>query len=471
MQVPEFDLLAVPRGTVTAPAGCGKTQLIAETLRRHSGGKPILVLTHTNAGVGALRSRLQRLAIPASAYRLATIDGWAMRIVAMCPKRSGFNSASLQSPRPDYPAIRNAAYVLLRAGHLNDALAASYSRLLVDEYQDCSDVQHAMVACMAQVLPTCVLGDPMQAIFGFRGNRLVDWSTQVLTQFPAIGELDVPWRWRNAGAEALGQWLLAVRASLFAGQSIDLRQAPNEVCWVQLTPATAVQQRLEAARTRPINQSGHVLVIDESISPQSQRQVASQTPGATTVEAVDLRDLTEFGQRFDLQSEIACNVLIEFGGQVMTNVGAPEMKQRIESLMHGRAINAPTPAEAAALAFKVRPSFALAATVLEEISRQTNVRVYRPEVLRTCLSALQLAESGDHTFQAATVRARDHSRHHARPISKRAVGSTLLLKGLEADVAVVLKPENMDAKHLYVALTRGARQLVICSHNPVLTPS
>ena len=58
----EVDLLEIECGSVTAPAGCGKTHLIAETLLRHSGPKPILVLTHTNAGVAALRGRLSKLA-------------------------------------------------------------------------------------------------------------------------------------------------------------------------------------------------------------------------------------------------------------------------------------------------------------------------------------------------------------------------------------------------------------------------
>ena len=76
---PEIDLLDVDLGTVTAPAGCGKTHLIADALSRHVGPKPILVLTHTNAGVAALRSRLERSRVPSSVYRLTTIDGWAMR--------------------------------------------------------------------------------------------------------------------------------------------------------------------------------------------------------------------------------------------------------------------------------------------------------------------------------------------------------------------------------------------------------
>jgi DNA helicase-2/ATP-dependent DNA helicase PcrA len=43
-----------------------------------------------------------------------------------------------------------------------------------------------------------------------------------------------------------------------------------------------------------------------------------------------------------------------------------------------------------------------------------------------------------------------------------------LLKGLEADVAVILDAGNFNAQHLYVAMTRGAKRLVICSRSPIL---
>jgi DNA helicase-2/ATP-dependent DNA helicase PcrA len=46
-----------------------------------------------------------------------------------------------------------------------------------------------------------------------------------------------------------------------------------------------------------------------------------------------------------------------------------------------------------------------------------------------------------------------------------------LLKGLEAETSVVLSPELMDRKHLYVAVTRGSKQLVICSQQQVLNPN
>jgi superfamily II DNA or RNA helicase len=37
-----IDLLDIKRGTVTAPAGCGKTHLIAEAIAKGKADKPIL---------------------------------------------------------------------------------------------------------------------------------------------------------------------------------------------------------------------------------------------------------------------------------------------------------------------------------------------------------------------------------------------------------------------------------------------
>jgi len=295
------DLLAINRGTVTAPAGCGKTHLIAEALKRHGAAKPILILTHTNAGVAALRGRLDKAGVPPRAYRLATIDGWAIRLIGTFPVRSEISPdiLKLEHPRSDYPAIRKAAAKLLRAEHVLDVLAASYTRLIVDEYQDCSILQHAVVYYMAPALPVCVLGDPMQAIFGWPGNELADWDKHVCTHFPLASELTTPWRWKNAKTEVLGRWLLDVRRALIEGTSIDLRTAPSEVSWVHLDGSENRARQLRAAGTRAPDRDGTVLIIGKSTSPPSQQDFASQTPGAVTVEAVDLKDLVQFARDLD----------------------------------------------------------------------------------------------------------------------------------------------------------------------------
>jgi hypothetical protein len=53
----------------------------------------------------------------------------------------------------------------------------------------------------------------------------------------------------------------------------------------------------------------------------------------------------------------------------------------------------------------------------------------------------------------------------------REVGSTLLLKGLEADISVVLNAGALNARNLYVAMTRGSRRVLVCSPSPILNPT
>lgn len=471
MPPPEIDIFQARLGSVTAPAGCGKTQLIADALSQHTGNKPVLVLTHTNAGVAALRIRLLRGGVPSSTYRVSTIDGFAMRLAGKFPLRSGLDARVLElaNPNADYPAIRRAAQGLLQAGHISDPITSTYSRLLVDEYQDCNTAQHAIVCSIAQILPTCILGDPMQAIFGFR-DPLVHWEREAQAAFPPIGVLQTPWRWRLAGMDALGAWLLQVRATLQAGQPVDLRTGSEGVQWIQLTQGTELQQRLMAARTEAPNQDGRVLVIGDSINVNGRHQLTMQTPGATSVEAVDLRDLVNFARQFDLASPGALRQIAEFATSLMTGVGATNLLTRVETIRGGRSRTPTTPAEAAAVAFMAAPSHSTSIDLLQALANQRGARVYRPEVLHCCISALRAA-GGEGGFIGAAIQARERNRHMGRPLGRRAVGSTLLLKGLEADVAVILEPERMTAQHLYVALTRGARRVVICSSTPLLTPA
>ena len=321
------DLLTINRGAVTAPAGCGKTYLIADALKRHRETKPILVLTHTNAGVAALRGRLDAFGVPTTRYRLATLDGWAMRLAATFPMRSQINPAAMRlgNPGADYPAVRNAATTLLAAGHVSDVMGASYAQLIVDEYQDCSQRQHAMVTWLAQTLPTCVLGDPLQAIFGFGSDDLPGWDADVCSYFPVVAQLTQPWRWINAEAADLGNWLLQVRASIVARQQVDVRTAPaGRVDWVQLTGANDLAARVAAASI-PAKANEKVLIIGFSRWPAQQRGMASRVPGAIVVEAVDLKDLVTFGGSFEPTSGTALVEMACFADELMSGAGAVQV--------------------------------------------------------------------------------------------------------------------------------------------------
>ena len=468
-----IDLLAIDRGLVTAPAGCGKTELITLAIARHKGPKPVLILTHTNAGVAALRGRLNRAAIPSRNYRLATLDGWAMRVISTFPTRSGHPRALLElnDPKVDYPEIRRLASKLLMSGSIADVLAASYDRVMVDEYQDCSTFQHAIVVNTANALPTVVLGDCLQAIFNFGTDALADWDTEVCREFPEVGTLSTPWRWINAKTEELGQWLLEVRKSLIKGLPIDLKSAPGHVVHHVLNGMDDHKIRREAASVQPPEKGDSVIIIGDSKSPKGQQLIASQTPGAITVEAVDLKDLISFARSFDIKAVNAISQIAHFGQSLMTNAGADHLLKRIASHGNKTSRTPPTELEQAALNFVASPSHAAAVDVLVDMNKQAGVRVHRPEILGACLKALrECASSGERNLHDAAIRMREQNRMVGRRLGRRTVGSTLLVKGLEADVAVVLHACELDAPNLYVAMTRGSKLLVLCSKNAVLNP-
>ena len=54
-----------------------------------------------------------------------------------------------------------------------------------------------MIMALAEVLPTHILGDPMQGIFNFNGT-LVDIDHD-LKDIEYQLSLDTPWRWRKEG--------------------------------------------------------------------------------------------------------------------------------------------------------------------------------------------------------------------------------------------------------------------------------
>ena len=458
-----MDLLSIDKGSVVAPAGCGKTELIAGALRQHRGRLPILVLTHTNAGAAALRIRTARDGVSPKGFRVATIDGWAMRLISAFPTRSGHDPA-IVGLRPNYPMIRAAADALVRAGDVSDVLRATYERVVVDEYQDCSRIQHSLVVGLAAVLPTAVLGDPMQAIFDFAtDDPIVDWDAQALHAFPQAHFLGRPWRWINAGAEPLGHWLLDARERLAEGLRPDLREAAG-VDWVRLDGSGDDRERRLRACHTPAPEGGRVLIIGDSRRPESRHDFASRTRMAVTVEGVELTDLMRFSASLDFRSSDATDAIVAFAASTMTHVGQGAFLKRLQTLRGGRQRNAPSDAEAAALAFERDRHPKAAAELLVRIATQPDVRIYRPTIYRACLQALRDCPDGD--FNASAIRVRESYRHFGRELPRRGVGSTLLLKGLEADVAVILDADDLSPKHLYVALTRGARRIVVCSRHP-----
>ena len=101
-------LAGAPRAFVTAAAGCGKTHLISEAVCHH-GTRRDLVLTHTNAGVDALRQKMRPLGNGSTHIVVDTIAGWALRYASAFPRTSGLGTP-LPKTKEEWAANRRVLF-------------------------------------------------------------------------------------------------------------------------------------------------------------------------------------------------------------------------------------------------------------------------------------------------------------------------------------------------------------------------
>lgn len=460
-----MSLFDLPAGAVVAPAGCGKTQTVVDALAGHD-GLPVLVLTHTNAGVTALRTRLARAGVPAERFRLATIDGWALKLIHLYPRLAGFRN---DAERIDYQCTQDAAVAILEGGALAPVLRATYARVVVDEYQDCSARQHRLVRALAAELPCHVLGDPLQCIFDFNGEH-PEWHADVLSAFPVVRELDVPYRWVNAEQGDFGQWILTARADLLRGAQIDLRAAPPAVRWQRLAVDPAQRAREQAATVagvRPRAGSG-LLVIGDSRPVRNRLDFARANVGVQVIEPVDLADLiTAAGEIGAAMHVPRLNATLRFVSKATAGVAGP-LAERVNGLRRGEAGAEATPVERICLRFFGGGELADVSELLERLRQTPGVHVYRPHLLAVMLAALSRALARGIGLREAAIAEREAHRVKGRPLPARGIGSTLLLKGLESEHAVVLNADPMNPQNLYVALSRASTSLTVFSSSPLV---
>lgn len=461
----EMSLFDLQPGSVVAPAGCGKTQTIVDALASHD-GFPVLVLTHTNAGVTALRSRLGRSSVPADRYRLATIDGWALKLISLYPGLAGHQNAG---DAIDYAGTQDAAIAVLESGVLAPVLRASYSRLVVDEYQDCSARQHRLVRALAAELPCHVLGDPLQCIFNFNGAH-PDWDGDVLPAFPTILELGVPHRWVNAGQGELGQWILDARAELARGAQIDFRAAPPAIRWMRLPndPAARDRERAAAVEAVRVRTGAGLLILGDARPVRNRIDFARSMAGVQVIEPVDLSELIAAAGAIQAATGIEqLNATLRFVSQVIANVAAP-LAQRVNALRQGSVDPAASAVERTCLRFFAEDGLGLVREILDGLRTTAGLHVYRPHLLAVMLAALSRAIGRGIDLRTAAIAEREVQRLKGRALPPRGIGSTLLLKGLESEHAIILNADPMTAQHLYVAMSRASTSLTIFSSEPQL---
>ena len=118
-------------------------------------------------------------------------------------------------------------------------------------------------------------------------------------------------------------------------------------------------------------------------------------------------------------------------------------------------------------------STASMAGFLNALNAAPVVRVIRADLFNRMMGVLRThLMHPDLTLRDAAERYQSEFRYRGRPVGRhRLIGTTLLVKGLEFDHAIVLDATSLSRKELYVALTRGARSLTIISTTAMLNPA
>ncbi|MGT2476500.1 UvrD-helicase domain-containing protein [Paraburkholderia terrae] len=445
------DLARLGNGAIVAPAGHGKTEQIAKVAAL---GRRTLILTHTHAGVHAIRSRLKRLKVPHAAAVVDTIAGWSMRYAHAFP---GIAQPCEGMPQgAEWDDLYRGTIRALSVGAVRQVVEASYDRILIDEYQDCNGPQHELATTLSSIVPTLIFGDPMQGIFEFAGATL-NWEATIFTRFPLVDELDVPHRWEHRNPE-LGEWIAEVRAKLIGGEGIYLSVGP--IAFRHADTAFDMGPLFDGFDG--IEGSLAAIHCNKGICYRLARAAGG---GYQAIEEVAARRLQEFCIDWDAcdsrQSRV--NVIMNLVADCI-NVKALEVGE--EDNPADLATNARI---RTAVADLFGPGSAEAGvTVLSVIPRRSRYQLYRRELWRDVERAMaDVAAERCVSMTEAAERVRQRASLAGRRLPQRTVSTPLLLKGLEFDHVVVpdashfAREQRAQAKLFYVAISRATHSLTI----------
>lgn len=450
------DLVSISKGAVVAPAGHGKTELIAKVAGL---GRRALILTHTHAGVHALRERLKRLKIPHKAAAVDTIAGWCMRYAHAFPKVAQPCDGMPQGR--EWDLLYEGTIRALQVPAVRQVIEASYDRILIDEYQDCHLLQHELANALSTIVPTLVFGDPMQGIFEFAGSSL-SWDREVFSTFPLVDTLDTPYRWKEKNPE-LGRWVAFVRERLIRGEDIDLSAWP-----------ASFQKSGSAFDMAPLFESFDVDAGESVAAIHCNKGVCYRLAGATAggyqaIEEIAARRLMGFCDSWDSCESLRDRTLV-MKAMVEDCFNIRPLASGEEESEADNVINA----EIGRLRVETYGPNAAAAGValFGLIRRRSRYRLFRGELWRDAERVLtDVADGRSLRAVEAADRVRQRTTLTGRRLPRRTVSTPLLLKGLEFDHVVVpdathfANEQLAQAKLFYVAISRATRSLTLTARD------
>ena len=455
------------KALLVAPAGYGKTFTLAECLQYTTGKS--LVLTHTHAGVASIKKKLKEAHIHSSKYSVETISSFAQKYTKSF--YMGSDIPTQEDTKTYHPFIIKKASVIFSIPLVKKVIQITYSGLFVDEYQDCSKEHHQMLSELMNYLPTRIFGDPLQGVFDFNGE-LVDFNID-LADFEVFPSLAVPHRWNQVGAYKLGKSLKTIRKKLEDNEEINLNDYKDSI-EIIVGNESDIYDRNSAyfKKLNGIKDEKSLLVIHpNSMNKHPRIKFSKSFKGIRLIESIDDKDFYKLAKMID---NIAHDTLIldvrELSYLIFNKTG-------LNNWFNERALkkkkNEKDRERVSILLSNIQSyqDFRDVIGILKAISDLPDVHCSRQELLKSLFKAIEIAALTKISVIEGMREQRNKIRRSGRRVEGRHIGTTLLTKGLEFDVVAILDAQKFTSpKHLYVALTRCRKRLIVFTNNPVLSP-
>lgn len=463
MKPEEISLIqAKQNAAIVAPAGHGKTEMITDLVDKLPGKK--LVLTHTNAGVDALQQRMSRKTISKEKYCLSTISSFCMKWCDAYPNTAGVDPAIKMTDNKFYTMVHAGAVRIFHNEWARKVIEITYSCVIVDEYQDCVLLQHQIFVELNKTLPVYVLGDPLQAIFGFK-EKLVSWKSICFDVTPIE---TYPWRWEKTNP-ALGHYLNDVRTQLLPGlngQRVKLSTAPNQEA-VHRISTSALH---DGSILRIANQYETVLYIAKW---EPDTIAFSKGTGGLFQhdETQSLKILYQTCQLLDTDDGYArANTIYDFIGECASGV-ATELKSYEGHIKEGdfdfsRIKKHLEFGKRMARLYKYHGHNDMMA-VLDWIKNEPAFRIHRRELFTEMQRSIRRARDLNIPIVQAAQEIRMNPGNQSKYAGfKRLASRTLLSKGLEFDCVIIdlskvgqNEYSRYSSTEMYVAMTRAMKAI------------
>jgi DNA helicase-2/ATP-dependent DNA helicase PcrA len=475
MEIDKF--LSEFRSMICAPAGYGKTHTIISSVILNSSTLPILVLTHTNAGVAAIREKAKTNKIDMHRLVVSTICGYAQMLVDYFVKNN-FSLPQQNDASLYYKAIITEACKVSFSAPVQLFLSKSYSHIIVDEFQDCSLEQFKLIETIGKMIPIHILGDYLQSIYGFNNDTIVDMNgTECEIYRRNIQTLETPWRWINASSKELGEELHSIRQRLENELSIDL----SKLIYVKYFPYNEGDKYVnnspyKRAMSHICNYNGKEKIV--LITPHDnilgyRNKIIKSYHSLILLEAVDAKDFYTVAHDLDeMTASTALKTIVKIFRQYAKKTVIDRyinINGEIKKCRKAEYIQINKKLSEAVEQMTTQYNYLNIIKFIETLERLPDMRIFRCQIIYDAKLALKEAACNKTLIETAMIKIHNTRRRVGRQIRSKSVGTALLTKGLEFDHVVILDAHLFtDKKFFYVALTRGCKSVTIISEKKIL---